>query len=145
MQIILTTFNSHITLYTWLIFLPMQNVVMKKRIVFLFALLVVIISCSKSVDNTGGNGGTNTCTNVPKSFSSDVNPIIQSTCTINSGCHGSNSVHGPGELLTYTQIFNARVSIKNAVASGLMPQTGSLTTAQKNIIICWVESGAPNN
>ena len=121
------------------------NIVMKKRIVFLIAVLVIIVSCSKSSDDNGGGGGSNTCTNVPKSFAVDVNPIIQSTCTVNAGCHGSGSIHGPGELLTYTQIFNARVNIKNAVASGLMPQTGSLTTAQKNTIICWVDSGAPNN
>ena len=122
-----------------------QNFVVKKRIFFLFAVIVIMISCSKSSDDGVGNGSTNTCTNVQKSFASDVNPIIQSNCTINAGCHGSGSVHGPGELLTYTQIFNARVSIKNAVASGLMPQNGSLTTAQKNTIICWVESGGPNN
>ena len=121
------------------------NIVMKKRIVFLITVLVIIASCSKSSEDNGDGGGSNTCTNVPKSFAVDVNPIIQSTCTINAGCHGSGSVHGPGELLTYTQIFNARVNIKNAVASGLMPQTGSLTTAQKNTIICWVDSGAPNN
>jgi len=26
-----------------------------------------------------------------------------------------------------------------------MPKTGSITTAQKNSILCWVDSGAPNN
>jgi hypothetical protein len=31
------------------------------------------------------------------------------------------------------------------VLSGLMPQNATLTTAQKNTIICWIDSGAPNN
>jgi hypothetical protein len=48
-------------------------------------------------------------------------------------------------LLTYNQIFTARIAIKTAVANGTMPKTGSLTTAQKNSIICWVDAGAPNN
>jgi hypothetical protein len=26
-----------------------------------------------------------------------------------------------------------------------MPKTGSLTTAQKNAIICWIDNGAANN
>jgi hypothetical protein len=35
--------------------------------------------------------------------------------------------------------------IKPAVANGTMPKTGTLTTAQKNSIICWINNGAPNN
>ena len=117
---------------------------MKKGIIFIFIIFIAFASCSKSSSNTGG-GTTTNCANVPKSFSTDVNPVIQSSCTLNSGCHGSNSVHGPGELLSYAQIFNARVNIKTAVSSGTMPKTGSLTTAQKNSILCWVDSGAANN
>jgi len=85
------------------------------------------------------------CSGTAKSFSTDVNPIIQATCTTNSGCHGSGSNNGPGELLTYSEIFSSRSSIRSAVASGSMPKTGSLTTAQKNAIICWIDNGAPNN
>lgn len=119
---------------------------MKKKLLGFFIFCFLLGSCSKSSDDGGGGGGSSTsCSSVAKSFSADVNPIIQSTCAINSGCHGAGSVHGPGPLLTYTQIFNARVNIKNAVAIGTMPQTGSLTTAQKNSIICWIDSGAPNN
>ena len=74
----------------------------------------------------------------------DVSPIIQTFCN-QAGCHNAGSVHGPGPLTNYTQVFNARVAIKVAVANGTMPKTGTLTTAQKNSIICWVDSGAPNN
>ena len=112
-------------------------------ITFMF---IILASCSKS--SSGGNNGggnTGTCDNVPKTFTADVNPIIQSTCATNAGCHGSGSTNGPGPLLTYTAIFNARSSIRTAVSNGTMPQTGSLTTAQKNSIICWIDSGAPNN
>jgi hypothetical protein len=26
-----------------------------------------------------------------------------------------------------------------------MPQNGSLTSSEKNAIICWIDNGAPNN
>lgn len=104
---------------------------------------VVLFACSKS----GGDTTTNSidCSGVTKSFSSDVNPIIQSTCATNSGCHGSGSRNGPGELLTYSQISGARSTIRPAVLSGLMPQNGSLTSTQKQSIVCWIDNGAPNN
>jgi hypothetical protein len=85
------------------------------------------------------------CSGTAKSFSADVNPIMQATCTSNSGCHGAGSNNGPGELLTYSEIFNARSSIRSTVASGSMPKTGSLTSTQKNAIICWIDNGASNN
>lgn len=75
----------------------------------------------------------------------EVNAIIQSSCTTNSGCHGSGSRNGPGALLTYTEIYNARSSIKSAVASGSMPKGSSLSSDKKNAIICWIENGAQNN
>jgi len=112
-----------------------------KQILTIASVFAVLYACSKSSDSTGSVN----CGGTAKSFSSDVNPIIQATCTTNSGCHGSGSNNGPGELLTYSQIFSARSSIRSAVVSGSMPKTGGLTAAQKNAIICWIDSGAPNN
>jgi hypothetical protein len=122
---------------------------MKKGILLIFIAFVVIASCSKSSDGGGGNGGGagggTSCTGVPSAFAANVNPIIQSTCATDATCHGAGSANGPGPLLTYTQIFNARVAIKVAVGNGTMPKTGSLTATQKNTIICWVDAGGPNN
>ena len=126
---------------------------MKKSIIVILAAFVIIISCSKSSSTGGGGGngggggggGTVNCTGVASAFSANVNPIIQSTCATDATCHGAGSVNGPGPLLTHTQISNASVTIKTAVANGTMPKTGSLTTAQKNSIICWINSGTPNN
>ncbi len=112
-----------------------------KKALLIASVFAVLYACSKSTDNAT----TVDCSGIAKSFSTDVNPIIQATCTTNSGCHGSGSNNGPGELLTYSEIFSSRSSIRSAVASGSMPKTGSLTTAQKNAIICWIDNGAPNN
>jgi len=120
-------------------------------IIILF--VFIAISCSKS-GTTGGNnngggggGGGNTvnCSAVSnKSFAADVNPIIQASCNVVS-CHAAGSANGPGPLTNYTQVFNARAAIRTAISTGFMPQGGTLTTAQKNSIICWIDNGALNN
>jgi hypothetical protein len=79
------------------------------------------------------------------SFTTDVNPIIQSSCSNGSGCHGSGSTNGPGSLVTYTEIRNAVSQIQSSVLAGRMPLDSSLSAAQIKAIDCWVKNGAPNN
>jgi len=104
-----------------------------------FALLFLINACSKKPEFTAD------CSGPAKSFVTDVSPVFQTSCTINSGCHGTGSSNGPGLLLNYSQVFNARVDIRSAVASGHMPLNSTLTATQKNAILCWIDNGAPNN
>ena len=127
---------------------------MKERLLLIIAAFLIVASCSKSSnDDDGGNGGGGggncniSCTGVAASFSANVNPIIQSTCATDATCHGSGapSSNGPGQLLTYAQISGASAAIKTAVCNGTMPKVGSLTTGQKNTIICWVNGGAQPN
>ncbi len=116
---------------------------MKKTIVVLAIVVIgVVAGCSKS-SGGGGGGAPVTCTGT-QSFSADVNPIIQANCT-SSGCHDATSSNGPGALMTYQRIFDARALIRSAVNSGTMPKNGSLSAAQRAAIICWIDSGAPNN
>lgn len=112
---------------------------MKKTIISTAIFLSLFIACSKDSVPFATDCSTT------KSYSTDVSPIIQSSCATNAGCHASGSFNGPGALTSYTQVFNARTSIRTAVANGIMPQNGSLTAAQKNSILCWIDSGAPNN
>lgn len=117
---------------------------MRKVYIVLLASLVsisTIISCSKD----GGGGSSVDCSTVMnKAFAADINPIIQATCNI-SGCHATGSFNGPGALTNYNQIFTAKNSIRTAISSGKMPQGLPFSTSQKNSIICWIDSGAPNN
>jgi hypothetical protein len=109
--------------------------------------LTLVAGCTKrKEDSLGAGGRENTnCPGPAKSFSLDVNPIIQSSCATSSGCHGSGSATGPGPLLTYSQIFNARFTIRAEVSAGHMPPNGGLQAAQKAVIMCWIDNGAPNN
>ena len=119
------------------------------RKAFLFTMIVLpvvfMVSCSKTGTNGGHGGTTLDCSTVTnKNFTANINPIIQTFCNQQS-CHDVASNNGPGPLTNYTQVFNARPSIRAAVESGLMPQNATLTTAQKNSILCWIDSGAPDN
>lgn len=118
---------------------------MKKFLLFIVIVLVIIVSCTKgNVDNSGTNNNNNPICTGTKSYATDVSPIISSICA-SSGCHDASSVNGPGPLTTYQQVFNARATIRSAVASGLMPQNSTLPADQKNAILCWIDNGALNN
>ncbi|QNA44157.1 hypothetical protein [Lacibacter sediminis] len=111
-----------------------------------------VSSCKKSggTDNGGGgNGGGGTtytpnCTSAAIQFSANVLPIIQASCTV-SGCHNAPSATVPFALNTYAEINQVKTQIRAAVLSGSMPKSGTLTAAQKNSIICWIDAGAANN
>jgi hypothetical protein len=112
-----------------------------KAIFAMAAVLGTLCSCTKNMSTTSKEA----CSGAPKSFAADVNPIIQASCAFDSDCHGSGSANGPGSLLNYAQIFDARLAIRSAVESGNMPKDATLTASQKNAIICWIDNGAANN
>lgn len=106
--------------------------------------VALTISCSKSGSAIDDGGTAIDCDGVSKNFVAEVNPIIQTFCN-QTACHDAGSTNGPGPLTNYTQIFNARIQIREAVRSGTMPQNTTLSTAQRNTIICWIDGGAVNN
>ena len=101
-------------------------------------MLFIIVSCSKSSDSS------NSCDGVAKTWSTDVSVIIQTFCN-QAGCHNTGSMNGPGPLTNYAQVFAARSSIRDAVDKERMPQNTKLSAAQKKSVLCWIDSGAPNN
>lgn len=61
-------------------------------------------------------------------------------------CHSNNGGNSAGiNLETYQSVFNERNGIKSAISSGSMPLPRShpLTTIQKQIILTWLNKGAP--
>jgi|SRR5215831_3036446 len=123
-----------------------------KKTMIIATVLFVLFACSKSVNNKSSNSNANNgnttsidCSSVAKSFSTDVAPIIQGSCASGANCHGAGSINGPGELIAYAEVQRANAQIRTAVLSGVMPKTGSLTTAQKSSIICWIDNGSTNN
>jgi len=118
-----------------------QRKLLIKPMFIMVASIIMICSCKKSI-NTDNSVH---CGTAAMSFAADANPVIQASCAFDSDCHGSGSTSGPGSLLNYAQIFNARSDIRSAILSGSMPKNSSLTTSQKTAIICWIDNGAANN
>ena len=113
-------------------------------VLVIFGGITVTYSCSKTGGTDNGNPTPSACDNISKTWTTDVSPLINSFCN-QPGCHNTGSTNGPGALTTHAQVFAARSQIRDAVQSNRMPQNATLSADQKNKIICWINSGAPNN
>jgi hypothetical protein len=116
------------------------NILSMKKILplVLSATAFLVVTCKKEKKFSPD------CNGAPKSYASDVSPIINANCAI-SGCHASGSSNGPGALTNYNEVNAAKSRIRTAVENGTMPKNRSLSDDQKNKIICWIDAGAPNN
>ncbi len=112
----------------------------------LFILSLFFFSCSKSDPAGGGGSGiTYSCAGISPKFSSDVQPILNTVCSINSNCHGSGSANSGGPFTSQAEVSAKSAKIRAAILSGTMPQSGTITQTQINAFICWIDSGSPNN
>jgi uncharacterized membrane protein len=97
---------------------------------------IIAIEISNEDDGNGNNEGT---PGAAATFSANVKPIIDSRCV---SCH--NGSRFP-DLRTYDGIKNSAAIVKSEVSSRSMPQGSSLTNAQIQAIVSWVDDGAQNN
>ncbi|MEI7492409.1 MAG: hypothetical protein WCK92_13495 [Bacteroidota bacterium] len=104
---------------------------MKNAVFGLLVFSLLMVSCKKSSTSPAY---TPDCSGAAKSFSSNVLPVIQSSCV---GCHSKYS--------NYSGITADKAAIKSTIVDGSMPQGSSLSTAQKNSVVCWIDNGALNN
>jgi len=105
---------------------------MKNILAVMLLIFVVLSGCKK--DNTTASSYTPSCSGAAKSYKTDVAPVIASAC---SGCHQNYK--------TYSQVSASQSSIRSMIVSGQMPKGSSLSTAQKDAIVCWIDNGALNN
>lgn len=119
------------------------NMIKKIAIAFAGMMLLVISSCTNDKEELLFPPGSD-CNGVNSKFVADVSPIIQSRCAV-SGCHDATSTNGPGPLTTYERIRDASPRIKPAVVNRIMPKGSSLSADEIKKIVCWIDSGSPNN
>lgn len=74
------------------------------------------------------------------SFTMEIWPIIQKSCTGN-GCHSEYSTRDK----SFKSINSKPDEFWDSIKTGYMPMTGSLSTAEKNLIKAWLDSGANDN
>lgn len=103
---------------------------MKAKIISALIGVVFFASCKKDSNTTY----TPTCDGTTKSWVTDVKPIMDGYC---ANCHSSFSI--------YSSVSNSLSSIRSKIVDGTMPKSFSLTTAQKDKVVCWIDNGAPNN
>ena len=111
--------------------------------------VIIFMACSKSNNTTGGGGTgggkTFSCVGITPKFVADVQPILTTVCSINSNCHAAGSSNSGGAFTNFNEVNAKKSNIRAAILNGTMPQSGTITQAQINAFICWIDSGAPNN
>ncbi len=116
---------------------------------FIILCIILFTACSKTDPAagraTGGGGISFSCTGITPKFSTDVQPILTTVCSINSNCHAGGSTNIGGPFTSHAEVSAKKTNIRSAILSGFMPQSGSISQAQINAFICWIDSGAPNN
>ncbi len=79
------------------------------------------------------------------SYAATIQPILQANCYA-SACHGPNGDNG--ELITYAQVqavVNDGSFRQAVVVEKRMPDGGSLTACELDLIEKWLDAGAPND
>ena len=111
--------------------------------------IVIFTACNKSsTTKDGGSGGGGlsfSCVGITPKFSTDVQPILNTVCSINSNCHAGGSTNFGGPFTTHAEVNAKKTNIRAQILAGTMPQSGTISQAQINAFICWIDSGAPNN
>ena len=114
---------------------------------FIIACITLFSACTKSSTTAGGTNGniTFSCSGITPGFTNDIQPILNTVCSINSNCHGGGSTNSGGPLTNYAEVNARKSNIRAQILAGTMPQSGTITQAQINAFICWIDSGANNN
>lgn len=117
------------------------------RIFLTFATItcfIVIASCTKDIGPNPDLAPKQTNTSDTITFSKHIKPIIDNNCI---GCHNTGGQFP--DLSTYnllkTQVDGGRIKARVIDGPSFMPQGGSLTNEQLNLITSWLNAGAPNN
>jgi uncharacterized membrane protein len=99
--------------------------------------LIVIVMCAAALTackKTSNSSYTPDCSGAAKSYASNVAPLMSSKCV---SCHSSYN--------SYSGVNSDKAGIRSSIVSGSMPKSNSMTDAEKNSVVCWIDSGAPNN
>jgi len=128
-------------------FRPTQLFIMKIKILFsgLFILLLALQSC---VDHSLPEPEIDECDGNVVSFVGQIKPIIDTSCAL-PGCH--NGDNGADRNWTVFNNFKAKKdNVKDRVTRppgvpGHMPLSGSITSDQIQLIVCWVDQGGQDN
>jgi hypothetical protein len=75
------------------------------------------------------------------SYSASIEPIIETNCIL-SGCHNGSQFP---DFRNFNNVQANAAQIKTLTGNRTMPEDGSLTQSEIDMIACWVDDGAANN
>jgi uncharacterized membrane protein len=115
---------------------------MKQSIIYTITLFIacsiVILSCKKTP-----NVAAATCSGLDTKWSTAVNALVQTKCAT-SGCH-DGGVKG-GTYKTLAGIKGNSADALSEIYNKSMPKGSvSISDAERNQIMCWLQDGAPDN
>lgn len=116
---------------------------MMKYIIGAMAIWLMASACYYHKEELLYPGAVN-CTGVNARYGTEVLPVVQAKCSL-AGCHDAGSVNAGGPLTSFDQVKAKASRIRTQVLSGAMPQNSSLTAEELRLIVCWIDSGTPNN
>lgn len=77
------------------------------------------------------------------SYADTVQAIVMASCGV-TDCHGSSPYIQ--DYTDYSTLAARKEFVINRVVSGSMPRSpGVITAGQRDLLICWLKDGAPNN
>ncbi len=109
------------------------------KILFPGMLIFLLVSGAGCKKSTAGDVPDTCQPNI--SFINTIKPMLATHCNT-PGCHDDiNNV----SLANYQELHDGALQIKSSIISGRMPKNQMLPVADKNAIVCWIDSGAKNN
>ncbi|WP_298540165.1 cytochrome c [uncultured Aquimarina sp.] len=114
-----------------------MNIISKIKNALIIVLSITLFSCETNVEEDSDIIIESCDTTI--SFAASIKPIIDSNCI---SCHGGSQFP---DLRTYDGINNNSARVRTQVVNRTMPQGGSLSNEEIELIRCWIESGALNN
>jgi hypothetical protein len=85
------------------------------------------------------------CSNIPATYNSDIKPIISSHCSTSNSCHGTGSTLDYSDYAKLKAVADNGSLEKTTIKDKSMPPSGALTLDDRKKIKCWLNNGSPNN
>jgi len=117
----------------------MKSILKIKNLAIVILMNMLFFSCENHVQEETIPIIEDTLCNADVSFVNDIKPIVDANCI---ECHGGTRFP---DLRTYEGVSNSADRVKTQVVNRTMPQGGSLSNDQIELIRCWIENGALNN
>lgn len=109
---------------------------MLKKIILAASVLAIAVACTKESTVSV------TCGSSVPSYSSEVSVVMRQCCT---SCHGAGNARGGVALHSYGMLKQNSGGVRKIFTSSMAHEGVSISTAQRNTVVCWIDNGMPNN